>query len=564
MLVYRDAARTLTRDELQRELTARIARCESNPAALPRSDREAWLALLLTCAEVETALEDRVDSSPVARARVRSFTDSCAEAWWTGVSADTSRWAGELAALALPERLVLKRAEGYAYYALDPEKYAHAVAARAVPGCPVLVIGIRSIGTSLSAVAVASLRARGVQAERISVRPSGHAWERHYSLADPELATLRAREGAECFVVDEGPGLSGSTFLAVGEGLERAGVPLDRITFFTSHQVDAAQLVARDAAQRWKRFRAHVVPDTSPFEGALDLGGGRWREHAYASSAEWPACWPNAERRKFRLPGSPDMIQFVGLGPYGEAPLARAEELARGGFGPAVTKAGSGYLRQRWCDGELLRRPLGPLTHRLVPRLIEYLAFRNEAFPAPEAQPRALEQMARVNVAEALGVELPSSFSLEVERPVYADGRLAPREWVPMQNATLIKLDAIDHGDDHFFPGPCDSAWDLAGAIVELELSDADAGALLAAYGRRTGDFAAARLPAYRVAYSACRLGYFDMAAASSEPLERQRLTRERDSYSAHLCRWLDAFPVSGPVRRLHNTRHESGEPRKA
>ena len=545
MLVYRDASRACTSGELQRELAARIRRCESKPSTLPRERREGWFALLLVCAELETALEDHADGSPAARACARRLTDACAAAWWAGANSDTSRWASEIAALALPERLVLKRAEGYAYYALHPAAYALAVAERAESGRRVLVIGIRSIGTSLSAVALASLRARGMAAERISVRPSGHAWDRRFSPGGAELGALGALGDGECFVVDEGPGLSGSTFLAVGEGLERAGVSRARITFFTSHAVDVGQLVARDAGQRWQRFRWQVVPDAPPFEGALDMGAGRWRERVYASAAEWPACWPSAERRKFRLPGSLDLIKFVGFGPYAEAPLARAERLAREGFGPAVTPACAGYLRQRWCKGEVLRRPLAPLCQRLIPRVVDYLAFRSEAFPAGEVQAQALEQMARVNVTEALGVELPASFRLEVEHPVYADGRLLPHEWVAVPGGELIKLDGIDHGDDHFFPGPCDSAWDLAGLVVELELGDTDAAALLAAYRRRTGDDVAARLPAYRIAYAACRTGYLDMAAASSDPLERQRLAREREWYSTQLLRSIEAASLA-------------------
>jgi hypothetical protein len=190
----------------------------------------------------------------------------------------------------------------------------------------------------------------------------------------------------------------------------------------------------------------------------------------------------------------------------------------------------------------VLRRPLAPELDRIVPRLVEYLAFRSEVFRAPEARAQELEQMVRVNVAEALGVELPASFRLEVARPLYADARLLPHEWVAAPGGALIKLDAIDHADDHFFPGPCDSAWDLAGALVELELTGAGADALLAAYRRRTGDDATSRVRTHQVAYLACRVGYLDMAAASSEPPERLRLTREREWYTARLAQFVRPF----------------------
>jgi hypothetical protein len=544
VLVYRDASRTLSRFELRRELAVRLADCPAHPGAFPPGEQPALLALLMVSAELEAALEDLGDGAPASsRAGVRRFTDACAEAWWNGASWDTTRLARELDALPFPERVELKRAEGYAYYALDPGAYARSAAARAPLDGRVLVIGIRSIGTSLGAVVRAGLRARGVDAERLGVRPTGHAWDREYTPSHTELDTIREHRQAECFVVDEGPGLSGSTFLAVGEGLERAGVARERITFFTSHAVDVQRLVARDAARRWARFRSVVVPEPMPFEGAIDLGGGCWRAHVYASDAEWPGCWTSAERRKFRVPESLDLLKFVGLGHYAEAPLERAERLAQAGFAPAVSALHSGYLRQRWCSGEVLRRPAEgrwSAGSGGVRRLCEYLAFRREACTAPEGRMQRLEEMTRVNVAEALGIELPLAFQLDVERWVYPDARLMPHEWVAPIDGRLVKVDAVDHGDDHFFPGPCDGAWDLAGAILELELSPLEALDFLADYQRLTGDDASARIPCYQVAYLACRVGALSMAASSADALERPRLERDLAWYATRLRRSLN------------------------
>jgi hypothetical protein len=572
VLVYRDASRTSTRAELRRELGTRLARCCHRPEALTREERGPLLSLLLVAAEIETALEDRAadeassvgdlaaamrgsESAPhrdvpatsaeaSAKDVMRGLTDACAEAWWTGRFWDRERWERELGALSLPDGLVLKRPEGFAYYALDPAAYARAAAAAAPSAGPVLIIGIRSIGAALSAVARAGLRARGLAAERFTVRPRGPVWDRAYTAADGELARLRALAPSECFIVDEGPGLSGSTFLAVGEGIERAGVPLERITFFTSHAVDARRLVTRDAVRRWGRFRVRVVDDATPYDGALDLGAGRWRHHVYRSEAEWPGCWTNSERRKFRVPSSLDLWKFVGLGHYGDAPLARAEQLAQAGFAPHVERAAPGYVRQRWVEGVPLRRPLAKQAARrgLVPQLVDYLAFRSAAFPAAPASVEPLECLARVNVAEALGVDLPASFRLELARPVYPDARLAPHEWIASPGGALIKIDAIDHGDDHFFPGPCDSAWDLAGVIVELELCEAESAALLAAYRQRTSDHAAARLPAYRIAYAAARVGFLNMAAACADREERERLARDERWYAERLRHFLSGM----------------------
>jgi hypothetical protein len=53
---------------------------------------------------------------------------------------------------------------------------------------------------------------------------------------------------------------------------------------------------------------------------------------------------------------------------------------------------------------------------------------------------------------------------------VELDGRMLPHEWL-ITEAGYKKTDALDHHDDHFFPGAQDIAWDLAGAAVEFRMS---------------------------------------------------------------------------------------------
>lgn len=92
---------------------------------------------------------------------------------------------------------------------------------------------------------------------------------------------------------------------------------------------------------------------------------------------------------------------------------------------------------------------------------------------------------------------------------------MLPHEW--LATATGIrKVDVFDHGDDHFYPGPCDIAWDVAGAICELELGTRQRQVLLSCYETATADSTIAeRLPFYELAYLAHRLGYAAMAARS-------------------------------------------------
>jgi hypothetical protein len=90
---------------------------------------------------------------------------------------------------------------------------------------------------------------------------------------------------------------------------------------------------------------------------------------------------------------------------------------------------------------------------------------------------------------------------------------LLPHEWLASPEG-LKKVDAFDHGDDHFYPGPCDIAWDLAGAATELGLDASGRQDLLARYASAAGDTRVAeRLPFFELAYLALRLGYVGMAA---------------------------------------------------
>src|ERR1051325_11892975 len=79
--------------------------------------------------------------------------------------------------------LVLKVPEGFEFYALFPEQYLASACAwlKDHASCGTghaLVIGIRAIGTTLSALVGAVLRAAGWQTTRLTVRPTGHPFAR--------------------------------------------------------------------------------------------------------------------------------------------------------------------------------------------------------------------------------------------------------------------------------------------------------------------------------------------------------------------------------------------------
>src|SRR5207302_4552914 len=79
--------------------------------------------------------------------------------------------------------------------------------------------------------------------------------------------------------------------------------------------------------------------------------------------------------------------------------------------------------------------------------------------------------MFRFNLHQAFDIDWDFDPALlATKNPVLVDGRMQPHEWIRSKDGTIIKVDGCTHGDDHFFPGPTDIAWDLAGAIVEWSL----------------------------------------------------------------------------------------------
>lgn len=532
MLVFRKSVTAVPAASFRSELTARLQRHATSP------DRETVLPLLLRAGELETALEDEAGEAETpstggrgALAASRAFTDAVADvfvrraapAWQLAPS-----WMAWAAGVALPTTLRLRRPEGYAYYALDPGTYAARAHNLPLANAHVTVLGVRSIGTSLSAVVAAVLRQRGCEVRRATVRPRGHPWDRQVRATDAALPAPYGRAGPT-IIVDEGPGLSGSTLLATAEATEAAGTPAHEITIMCSRTPDPQHLLARDAARRWQRFRVLAVERNAVDTGELDLSAGRWRALTHGGRQSWPAIWKETERAKRLALERGELSKFVGFSPYGERAAETAALLADAGLSPPVVGFGGGFLRFRWCEG----RCLSNADRVPLPQLVEYLAFRAAHCRAPAAAVAGseLRDMLETNVAEATGRSVPRGLKLELTAPVFCDGRLLPHEWVRAHDGRLLKTDGCDHGDDHLFPGPCDTAWDVAGAVVEWNLDAATTGELLRAYAARTKDQVGPRLPPYLLAYAAFRAGCMRLARLSADPSEGRRLRRLQRHY---------------------------------
>jgi len=538
LLVFRDGRRVLDGRDLLRTLRQKLEGVSSLSDFRPRAGREELIEALLRSGELECALADHPGCERAAETLGR-LTDQLALALVEPSSPRLSSL--ELRSLSgaeVPEHLLVSTPEGFCYYALHPLDYTDLLNSHTIEAPVAAVVGIRSIGTTLSAVVRAWFELHGTPAYRITVRPGGPPFDRTLSLSEGDRRWVgnRIQQGASFLVVDEGPGLSGSSFLAVAESLVQAGVPPSRIVLLPSSSPNFSSLLAPDAAARWSRFRTIPLSSTAriPSAAAQDIGWGNWRRVLFDGDEEWCGVWAWTERRKFLSGDKRVLFRFEGYGHYGNQVRDRSQILANGGWGPTVSSAGDGFSAYPWIAGGRPR----DIDRGAVLQLASYCAFRQANFRLRSASGEALEQMTEVNLERALGVS--ASVVLPMERPVIADARMMPCEWVRAADGRLLKVDAASHGDDHFYPGPTDIAWDIAGAIIEWKLDRGASDLLIAEYQRISGDSIKRRLPAYLLAYCAFRLGFTLSAARSvSEAKEIGRFQREAEGYQARLATLL-------------------------
>jgi hypothetical protein len=330
MLVWDDQVRLACPHEKLATIAQALRQLADLPAGIERH-----AALVVALIEAGELAQGLADAQALEAGRdARSATDAAAMAlllriagavrlsWDSGFAQLDAAPQDEIRALGarpLPDEIRTKRAEGFALYSLYPESYLQA--ASALPaGPPTRVIGIRSIGVPLAALVAAALGAP----TPVTLRPVSDPPHRKVALAE-ELATgLLADPAARFAVVDEGPGLSGTSFGAVADFLEDHGVAPERIHFLASHRgplapwarprhrrrwarasrhaVDLADLLVRCPRRPEHRLEAWVADLVGSPEGPLEeISGGRWRPLRYPREADWPACNLYLERRKFLL-----------------------------------------------------------------------------------------------------------------------------------------------------------------------------------------------------------------------------------------------------------------------
>lgn len=263
----------------------------------------------------------------------------------------------------------------------------------------------------------------------------------------------------------------------------------------------------------------------------MSISAGQWREHLLDGGASWPSTWQHFERAKFLSADHRRLFKFEGYGHFGAEVYKHTQRIADAGFGPPPEANCDGFACYPVVEGRAMTR--ADVSSEFLKHVANYCAWRAEHFQCDPRPVTELERMMHTNLSEALGeeCELPA---LQVERPVIADGKMHPYEWRITPRGQFLKVDAASHGDDHFFPGPTDIAWDLAGVAVEWQLNEQARDFLLQQYHRASGDDAGRRLPGFLLAYALFRLGYCTMAAESlGNTEEAERFRRDVESYRA-------------------------------
>jgi hypothetical protein len=465
--------------------------------------------------------------------------------------------------------------EGFAFYGLLPESYrstAHRWAGEheGEADRDVLVAGVRSIGTSLSAVVAAALRSRGFRVRRITLRPEGHPFARHVHGQVPV-----APRG---IVVDEGPGLSGSSMLAVVDLLQRSGV--DVVDLFPAHGSGPGFAASAGARRRWRSLRSYVKDTTRETGGSdlasrlwggidalrfdepatyEDLGGGSWRARLIEDPSLWPASPRALERPKLLVTGRSGLrvlFKFSGLatssrgrGSMADALARRLAALARGGWTAAPLGVAMGFIALHWIEGDPCSA--GDASMDVAEHLAAYVAASARGPLAPreaEAAGVRLLDMVRVNTREALGedasraaVDLVESSGTSVPWiPAAGDGRMAPHEWIRANDGELVKADAGGHEVDHTWVGRQPVAWDLAGTLLEWNLHGTLAERFLAVFEEHSGLQVRHLVGSYRIAYAAHRAGQSRLFADSEQDsLERSIQERAFGRWRSELQRIL-------------------------
>jgi hydroxymethylpyrimidine pyrophosphatase-like HAD family hydrolase/adenine/guanine phosphoribosyltransferase-like PRPP-binding protein len=390
---------------------------------------------------------------------------------------------------------------------------------------PALVIGPRTAGAYFAPLVAASLAARGVPVSGwLTLRPKDGVSRREVL----RLRKGRAR-GARILVVDDHPN-TGNTFTILIALLQHLGVPPEDIVIIAPEH---------PAERNWRNSLSSVATVTLPFadfskqrllnDGAAvasllrefhsaqgwedveliasdpldDLNESFLESHARGFQVRLKRLFEIRLSASGRAPMRKRVLaKSVGWGWLGYHAYIAGNRLA--GYVPPVIGCRFGILFMEWV-GDLDCDRSRADTEAVAAILPSYLAARTEVLRLAEdpsfgsigyrrtgwdllvdtlRRPYG-PYIGRFKIA-ALRARLREYLS---PLPTLLDGRMGRCEWVANAGSAL-KVDFEHHNFGGAEQDLVDSAYDLAGAVYELGLSENDERRMVQIYGQRTGDLA--------------------------------------------------------------------------
>ena len=564
MIVYRTTEEECFTLELLREVAAL--------AEKPALKHDAATEILMETGRLEAGVTDAlfpeadgVNGLSMAARRATVLAGHVFLASWEERTKDVSEWSSRLlsalegmAAMPLPWKIKTRIPEGYVHYGLFPEVYIKAAKDffERVGPSKAVCIGLRSIGTGLSAVVAATLEELGCEVRSFTFRPKGHPFRRKARLSAQLEAALK-EAGKPFLIVDEGPGLSGTSFSSAAKKISSLGVDDKSIFIFPSWAPDGSAFISAEAREVWARHEkftasfeelwmksGRLAKEASVGPGLLDISAGMWRTLFYKGESEYPATHPRHERRKYLSEGTV-LLKFAGHGRYGRKKLKRASAIAEAGYGVPVEGIYNGFIKSGFVEARPLNR--SEMNQVLLDEMAGYLAFLRKNFEAEKGMDfEEFCQMATRNITLGLGGQwAEKAATLEAMKGVYesgapveVDGRMTPVEWL-LTKKGYKKADTLDHHSDQFFPSSQDISWDLASAIIEFDMSPMEQRYFVSRYSVKARDAVSAdRLRLYMVAYLSFKLGYATFAAEElAATPEGPRFNDQATLYAARLKR---------------------------
>jgi hypothetical protein len=527
--------------------------------------------LLIETAEFETGLTDHycrnLDLTNKKIGLCRNITINAASMvvrMWNGDNRDnleikkTGKLLEEFSSSGFPERIEVSIPEGFVYYGLYPETYMQAAEEFYNDFKPetVVCIGLRTIGTALSAIVECTLCGRGCEVRSFTVRPRGDPFDRYIEISGDLEKSILENQHSIFVLVDEGPGLSGSSIAGTFRKLRQFGIPRKNIALFTSWIPDGSAFFSEYAKAEWPLYKKYSGNfekqwiESKRLEKEFkckitdDISAGNWRYTIYNSENEFPAVHNQHERRKYLVlcdNQERSVLKFAGLGRYGKRMFERAGVLEE--FSPSPLSLKNGFLQMKFIDGKPMAKV--DIEESFIKRVVGYLAFVKNHFRAePIVSFDEMTEMISVNITEGLGkpwIEklnirkrfLPGIYGRE---PVAVDGHMMPHEWIKTESG-YIKTDSIEHHSDQFFHGCQDIAWDIAGSIIEFGLNGSRKKGFVDLCKEKIDNRdLEKRIDFYIIAYLAYRLGFVTLAAVTlSGTNDGKRFLELKDLYASLL-----------------------------